>query len=221
MNKTLGLLLFGGGGAWLAYKLNWLCPFGIGDCANTVPVAAPPASAPTGSTPAPAPTTTPSGPAPGSTGFSLVGPVAPDVNNSIKGQVAISGSTLTLNCIPPGTIYQGATDVTGKLASQGVDTSALCSAMSNALAAQTAAAGTQASPDNAAAISGMQAMLAQLKLLVVSQPALQPQVDALTQQIAIAKKAAGLSGLTRRKPGLYALSRTHPINYVRKPRRFA
>ena len=228
--SLVGLLLAAGGG-FVAYQYGLFCSFGFGpSCAPPATPPAPPGTTPpppgTTTTPpptTPAPTTTPSTPAPGSTSFSLVGPVAPDINNSLKGQVSISGSTMTVNCIPPGTIYSTAgVDITGDLAGKGVDTSALCAAMQNAMQAQTAAAGTKASPADAATLASMKAMLAGMQAALPGNPGLQPSILQLQQQIAIVSKAAGLSGYmgmgARRKPGLYAMPGARRINYVRKAR---
>ena len=231
--SLVGLLLAAGGG-FVAYQYGLFCSFGFGPNCTPAPPAPPPGTTPPPSgttpppsgttTPPPAPTTTPSAPAPGSTSFSLVGPVSPDINNSIKGQVSIGGSTMTVNCIPPGTIYNtSGNDITGDLAGKGVDTSALCAAMQNAMQAQTAAAGTKASPADAATLASMKAMLAGMQAALPGNPGLQPSILQLQQQIAAVSKAAGLSGYmmgmgARRKPGLYAMPGARRINYVRKAR---
>jgi hypothetical protein len=231
MNKGLTILLVGGGAAWIAYQFGWLCGFGFGPSCAPAPAAggtsptAPPAPA---SAPPMPPTTTPAAPAPGTVGFSLVGPVAPDANNSIKGQVSIAGQTQALNCIPPGDIWNGNTDITSTLVAQGVDVNGLCSAMQAALLAQQQAAGTTsatAGTSTAPTADQLKAQIASLQTQLAGAPpnlqiALQTQLQNAVFQLAKISQAPGMLGYTRgmgaRMPGRLPM----PINYVRVARRY-
>lgn len=216
----VGLLLAAGGG-FVAYQYGLFCSFGFGPNCAPPPATPPPGGgatpppAPGGAaTPPPAPTTTPSAPAPGSAAFRLVGPVAPDINNSIKGQVSISGSTMTVNCIPPGTIYNtSGQDITGQLAGQGVDTSALCAAMQNALQAQTVVAGANIPP-----CASLPRAITSYQSAGLTDP--QSVLRLAQLQAALAKCPAGTSGLglagPRRRRALYPMRGASRINYVRR-----
>jgi hypothetical protein len=236
MNKTLGFALLAGGAAWIAYQMNLLCGFGFGpSCATpatpatpVTPTSAPPAFATPGWTapPTPAPTTTPSVPAPGSTSFYLVGPVSPDINNAIKGQVSIAGSVRTLDLTPDGRAFDtSGQDVTASLINQGVDPNAILASMQNALAAQQAAASnTISGKPTADQIAATQASITALQSQLASappvmQPIFQQQIVTLQNALAAMKTRAGMSGLGMgRNAYLYPIHRARPINYVRKRR---
>lgn len=211
MNKTLGFLLLGGGAAWVAYQFGWLFAPAV-PTPPLAPPATPPAAPPPASTSTPpAPTT----PAPGSVSFSLVGPVAPDINNAIKGQVSIAGSVRTLDLTPDGNAWDtSGNQVTAALVAQGVDPNAILAAMQAALQAQTVVAGANVPP------------CAELPRAITAYAGLTDAQSVLRlAQLQAALKAcppAGTSGLgalvRSRKGKLYSITGATPINYVRKSR---